>query len=129
MRYGLAHEAELNIYKVLDERGNGTDGSVLAGIERALADGCAVLSMSFGRGAGEGTTENAAYERVASQALDEGCLFIAAAGNSSSRDLGYIAPIDYPANCPSVMAVGAVDSKMRIANFSGGVVLAVAALT
>jgi subtilisin len=120
MRYGIAHEAELRIYKVLDDSGTGGDFDVLAGIEQALADGCDLLSMSFGRGAEEGTAPHPAYEDAAQIGLERGCLFVAAAGNSSSRDVGYIAPIDYPANSPSVMAVGAVDSRLRIANFSCG---------
>jgi subtilisin family serine protease len=120
MRYGIAYDAQLRIYKVLDDSGTAGDGEVLAGIERAITDGCDILSMSFGRGAEGGTVPNIAYETAAQVALDSGCLFIAAAGNSSSRDLGYIAPIDYPANCPSIMAVGAIDSRLKISNFSAG---------
>src|SRR5262249_23750680 len=46
-------------------------------------------------------------------------LIIAAAGNDSSRP-GYIAPVGHPANCPSIMAVGAVDENLKIASFSHG---------
>lgn len=120
MRYGVASGSDLHIYKVLNDKGYGTDGDVLAGIERALEDGCDVISMSFGRGVATGTMPHSIYDEVASAALDVGVLLIAAAGNSSSRDVGHIAPVDYPANSPSIMAVGAVDSRLRIANFSNG---------
>jgi subtilisin len=120
MRYGVAHEADLCIYKVLGNGGYGTDGSVLAGIERALDEGCEVLAMSFGRGAKPENRPNPVFELTAQQALSAGTLIVAAAGNSSSRDIGYRAPIDYPANSPSIMAVGAIDSRLRIANFSAG---------
>ncbi|WP_315720200.1 MULTISPECIES: S8 family serine peptidase [unclassified Bradyrhizobium] len=120
MRYGVAPGTDLHIYKVLNDKGFGTDGDVLAGIEKALEDGCDVISMSFGRGVASGTLPHSIYDDVASAALDVGVLLIAAAGNSSSRDVGHIAPVDYPANSPSIMAVGAVDSRLRVANFSNG---------
>lgn len=121
MRYGVAPGVDLHIYKVLNDKGFGTDGDVLAGIERALEDGCDVISMSFGRGVATGTSPHSIYDDVAGAALDAGVLMIAAAGNSSSRDVGHIAAVDYPANSPSIMAVGAVDSRLRVANFSNGV--------
>jgi subtilisin len=118
MRYGVAPEADLHIYKVLNDSGTGTDGAILAGINQAMVDGCEVISMSLGRGAGNATKSNAAYDAVGQQALDEGRLIVAAAGNSSSRDIGYIAPIDYPANSPTIVAVAAVDSRLNLTNFS-----------
>jgi subtilisin len=120
MRYGIACEADIHIYKVLGDAGYGSDAGVLAGIEQALIDGCDVLSLSLGRSAGLDSRPNPAYERAATLALERGALIVAAAGNSSSRDLNYIAPIDYPANSPSIMAIAAVDSRLRVSNFSCG---------
>jgi subtilisin family serine protease len=48
-----------------------------------------------------------------------GCLIIAAAGNDSNRP-GLVVPTGAPANSPSVVAVAAVDSNLRIASFSNG---------
>jgi subtilisin family serine protease len=59
------------------------------------------------------------YETVAQRALAAGCLIVAAAGNESSRP-GLIAPVGHPANCPSIIAVGAVDASLAIARFSSG---------
>jgi subtilisin family serine protease len=118
MRYGVAPDAELNVYKVLDDSGTGTDGQVLAGLDRAMSDGCDVISMSLGRGAAAGTRSNVVYDAIGQRALEEGRLIIAAAGNSSSRDIGYVAPIDYPANSPTIMAVAAIDSRLGMTNFS-----------
>jgi subtilisin family serine protease len=117
-RFGVAPDADLHIYKVLNDSGYGRESHVLEGIDRALTDECDVISMSFGRSAGSGTVPNAVFEDVAKEALESGTLMIAAAGNTSSRDIGHIAPIDYPANSPSIMAVAAVDSRLAIANFS-----------
>jgi subtilisin family serine protease len=121
-RYGVAPGADLYMYKVLNDRGDGKEGDTLTAIDRAIADGCQVISMSLGRGVGEATAVHPIFESVASAALDAGVLLVAAAGNSSSRDLGIIAPVEYPANCPSIMAVAAIDSRLAVPNFSNGTV-------
>ncbi|MEZ5787389.1 MAG: S8 family serine peptidase [Xanthobacteraceae bacterium] len=117
-RYGIAYEAAVRVYKVLNDGGFGTDGAVLAGIDQALADGCQVITMSFGRSAPPESHFNPIYEDVASEALDAGTVMVAAAGNAISRHQGFAAPIDYPANSPSIMAVAALDRRLDIADFS-----------
>ena len=47
-------------------------------------------------------------------------LVVAAAGNDSARKLGHVAPVGSPADCPSVVAVGAVDQALDVADFSNG---------
>ena len=46
-----------------------------------------------------------------------GTLIVAAAGNDSSRP-GLTNPVSHPANCPSIMAVAALDPALAIASFS-----------
>ena len=48
IRYGVACESNIFCGKVLDDQGEGTDGSILAGIEWALKKKCRVISMSLG---------------------------------------------------------------------------------
>ncbi len=117
-RYGIAYNASIYIGKVLSNGGSGADGGILAGINWAIANGCAVISMSLG-GAVNGAGFSAVYENVAVNALNNGSLIIAAAGNESARP-GIIKPVSHPANCPSIMAVGAVDSALNVASFSCG---------
>lgn len=117
-RYGIAYEALMFIGKVLNNSGSGTDGWILAGINWAVANGCPVISMSLGRAVAPGEPPPVAYETAARNALNRGCLIIAAAGNESDRANGVVRPVGAPANCPSIMAVGAVDENFRIANFS-----------
>jgi subtilisin family serine protease len=117
-RYGIAYEALMFIGKVLNNSGSGTDGWILAGINWAVANGCPVISMSLGRAVAPGEPPPVAYETAARNALNRGSLIIAAAGNESDRAHGVIRPVGAPANCPSIMAVGAVDENFRIANFS-----------
>ncbi len=52
-------------------------------------------------------------------ALKAGTLIVAAAGNESQRPQ-HIAPVGHPANCPSIMAVAALDQRIRVAPFSCG---------
>ena len=125
MRYGVAHNAEIYVGKVLSNQGSGTDGGILAGIDWAISNGCQIISMSLGAPTTVGTTYSPVYETVAQRALERGTLIIAAAGNES-RDFSTGKrkippnPVGRPANCPSIMAVAAVDNNLQIASFSNG---------
>jgi subtilisin len=114
-RYGIAHNDNIFIGKVLSNQGSGTDGQVLAGMEWAVANRCRVISMSLGANV---RTVSAAYEAAGRRALANNCLIIAAAGNNANRAQGNFGFVGRPANSPSIMAVGAVDSQLRIADFS-----------
>lgn len=118
--YGVAYEAEIYAGKVLSNRGSGADGGILSGISWAITNGCAVVSMSLGAAITKGQAYSRTYERVAKRALDKGTLIIAAAGNESERAAGLVAPVGHPANCPSILAVGAVDVHTGVADFSCG---------
>lgn len=118
--YGVAPEVEIYAGKVLSNAGSGSDGGILAGIAWAIMHGCAVVSMSLGAAVRPGDPHSPTFERVARRAVGKGTLIIAAAGNESRRSSGVIAPIGHPANCPSIMAVGAVDVHNAVADFSSG---------
>ena len=99
--------------------GSGTDGTVLAGIDWAVRSGCAIVSLSMGSPVAVGECYSAIYEQVAQRALAQGTLIMAAAGNDSVRPEA-IAPVDHPANCPSILAIAAIDVHLRVAPFSCG---------
>ncbi|TKG71253.1 S8 family serine peptidase [Prauserella endophytica] len=120
--YGVAHEAEIYAGKVLSNAGSGTDGGILSGIQWAISNRCAVVSMSLGAATQPGDPHSRIFETVASRALRQGTLIVAAAGNESRRAEGHIAPVGHPANCPSILAVGAIDVHRAIADFSCGTV-------
>lgn len=121
-RYGIAHNAEIFAGKVLSNQGSGSDRGILAGIEWAIANGCQIISMSLGAPTRPGMSFSRIYERVGQRALNRGSLIIAAAGNSSSsfdgQRLSPPNPVGHPANCPSIMAVAAVNNQLQIAPFS-----------
>jgi subtilisin family serine protease len=118
-RYGIAFGADLYIAKVLDDNAGGTDGNILAGIDWAVRNNCAVISMSLGSPVAVGDSYPHVYEQVAARALAAGSLLIAPAGNASQRP-ETIAPVEHPANCPSILAIGALDPSFAVAPFSNG---------
>lgn len=120
--YGIASEATIYAGKVLGDDGSGSDSGILSGISWAISHGCSIVSMSLGAATTPGQPFSEAFERVAQRAMSRGTLIIAAAGNESQRSAGMIAPVGHPANCPSIMAVGAIDEQEAIADFSSGTV-------
>lgn len=122
IRYGVAYEAEIHVGKVLNDSGSGRESWILAGIEWAVGNGCQVISMSLGRRVQPNEPPDEFYNNAGRLALENGSLIVAAAGNDSWRQYGQIAPVGAPANAESILAVGAIDAKMKIANFSCGAV-------
>ncbi|MGH9279623.1 MAG: S8 family peptidase [Acidimicrobiales bacterium] len=117
-RYGIAYNAKIFAGKVLSNDGVGTDGEVLAGMNWAIDSGCKVISMSLGTPVERGARYSRAFERIAQRALNQGTIIVAAAGNESRRDMNIVNPVSHPANCPSILAVAAVDQNMKVAFFS-----------
>ncbi|MEV5409783.1 S8 family serine peptidase [Thermopolyspora sp. NPDC052614] len=115
-RYGVATEAHVHVGKVLSNAGSGGDRSILAGIAWAISEGCRVISMSLGSPSRVGDTYSRVYEAVAQRALAAGTLIVAAAGNH--RQAPGTVPVSHPANCPSIMAVGALTPNLTVAPFS-----------
>ena len=115
-RYGIAYQSSILVGKVLNNSGSGMQGWILTGINWAIQNRATVISMSLGSPVTLGTPFSPAYEQAAQAALNNGCLIVAAAGNSGANP--QFNPVGSPANCPSVMAVGAVDQSLQRATFS-----------
>ena len=115
-RYGVAFGAQIFVGKVFNNnpRPGASTGSVIAGIEWALSNGCRVVSLSLGVAINQKIMQ---YEVPMRRALQRGTLVVAAAGNNAERpqNVGFVEP---PANADGAMAVGAIDSRLRIAPFS-----------
>lgn len=118
-RYGIAFGADIFMGKVLNNQGRGGDGGILAGIDWAVGNGCQIVSMSLGAPVSPGSGFSAVFEQAARRALAAGTLIVAAAGNESHRP-SVVAPVGHPANCPSIMAVAALDPQLQVAWFSDG---------
>ncbi|MEA4949220.1 MAG: S8 family serine peptidase, partial [Petrimonas sp.] len=117
-RYGVAPEAWIYAGKVMNNEGRGAQAWILDGMTWAANNGCRVLSMSLGSKVLPGQGYDMAYERAARYALSKGTLIVAAAGNDSKRSENQFSPVSSPADCPSILAVGAVNSALQVADFS-----------
>lgn len=114
-RYGVAYGAEIFAGKVLSNAGSGSDSGILAGIEWAIVNGCAVISMSLGADVAQ---SHPPYTAAGSRALDKGSLIIAAAGNNAGRLQGNNGIVGAPANSPYILAVGALNQQLDLTFFS-----------
>ncbi|MES3033768.1 MAG: S8 family serine peptidase [Gemmatimonadota bacterium] len=106
-RYGVAYRSQIFVGKVLTNSGSGSTASVLAGMNWAIANRCAVISMSLGSQA----PVQAAYTNAGTAALNAGCLIVAAAGNAGSQT-------GAPANSPSIFSVASLDRNLTPSSFS-----------
>ncbi|MGW2558613.1 S8 family peptidase [Streptomyces sp. NPDC001514] len=118
-RYGVACDARILAAKVLSNAGSGPDGQILAGMAWAVARGARVISMSLGARVRPGELFPQTYEKLAQRALERGTVIVAAAGNDSGRP-PRIEPVSRPANCPSIVAVSALDKALTPSFFSNG---------
>jgi len=108
-RYGIAFRAAIFAGKVLSNSGSSVGGSVLAGMNWAIANRCEVISMSLG----SQSSAQPYYTAAGQAALNAGLLMIAAAGNAGAN-----VPTGAPANSPTIMAVAALDANLAPAIFS-----------
>lgn len=107
---GVAPEASLHVIKVLNKDGKGSIKNVMEGITHAMNLKVDVLCISLGL----------AYEiplilkQRITEAYDAGVTIVSAVGNTGRPE-----PF-YPARMKEVIAVGGLDSDLKIAQFSNG---------
>ena len=109
---GVAPGAKIKSIKVLDNTGSevldGTVGSVMKGINRAVELELPIINLSLG-----GPTSASAEKKVVLKALDKGVAVIAAAGNDGGNAKMYPACYD-----KDVIVVASTDEMQRRSNFS-----------
>ncbi|GAA2823766.1 S8 family serine peptidase [Nonomuraea rubra] len=93
--------------------GSGWRDALAMGIRYAADHGADVISMSLGGGSGawEGS---AAEEEAVQYAIAKGAVLVASSGNDGAAGNRK----NFPAAYPGVIAVGAVDRRMKVAAFS-----------
>lgn len=102
--FGMAPQASILAYKVLDNSGNGYADDVARAITYAADHGANIISMSLGF-TGSDPAELAAVQYAVSQ----GVLVIAAAGNQS-----YVGSVMYPAAYKEVVAVASLNRNESV---------------
>jgi subtilisin family serine protease len=93
--------------QALDDDGVGDTGSVASGIYRAVSGGAKVINMSLGS-----PSDDPVLKTAVDYAINNGVTVVAAAANDGCNC------IEYPANYPAVIAVGATDANDVRASFS-----------
>lgn len=109
---GVAPQASILAYKILDAAGSGSFSDAIAAVERCRQDGGRITNNSYGSAGDPGTLVRQAFDN----AYNAGILHIAASGNATS--IFTCTTVSYPAQYESVVAVGATTSSDGIASFS-----------
>jgi subtilisin family serine protease len=109
---GVAPKVRIWSVKVLDEKGFGTDEHIAAGVDWVINHAKAVggnwiMSLSLGA-----PDPSPVESELFQKAIDQGILVVAAAGNRG------FPVVDFPAQYPGVMAIGAIDADSKRARFS-----------
>jgi len=122
---GMSWNCNLMTVRVINPEGWGWDEDAAAAIRYAADQGADVINMSFSFGLREGFGENppipdaviAMIEESIQYAVSKGCIVIGAAGNSGDST-GYPGGIDFPADMPETISVGAVDWNAAHSSYS-----------
>lgn len=109
-RYGMAYGSTILNGHVVSVVGVVCDCTIIRGIQWAAQQGAAVVNISAGTTPYLGGY-SAQMEAAALRAKRNNVLVIAAAGNNS-EGVGNL-PVTHPANCPSIMAVAALDHQLK----------------
>lgn len=112
-RKGVAFGARLLSGKVLDDSGQGSFSAVIAGMQWAADSGARVVNLSLGSGA-PSTGLDPLSLAVNALTASHGVLFVASAGNTGPGS----GTVGAPGAADAALAVGAVDSRDRVASFS-----------
>nr|WP_055527958.1 S8 family serine peptidase [Streptomyces graminilatus] len=110
---GVAPGAKLLIGKVLNDKGEGNDSGIMAGMEWAAEQGADVISLSLGGADTPGVDPMEATVNRLSET--KGVLFTIAAGNEGEQGSR---TIDSPGAAADALTVGAVDGHDELASFS-----------
>ncbi|NOR84998.1 S8 family serine peptidase, partial [archaeon] len=122
---GVAPGVKLYNAKVLDDVGDGTTETILAGINWALNpdndtatdDGADIISLSLG---GEYSDPDDPVVIALKDAISKGVTVVISSGNCRSGGCGTFTGVTTPGNTKEAITVGAVDDYNNIAIFSSG---------
>ncbi|PFR31057.1 peptidase S8 [Bacillus cereus] len=111
---GVAPEVDLYSYRVLGPWGGGNTAGILAGIDKAIADGMDVINMSLGA-----QTNDPLYATsvATNNAMLSGVVTVVAAGNAGPNEK----TLGSPGTAALGISVGASDVSMSIPTFNASV--------
>jgi len=117
---GIAPIVKLHICKVLDYQTKGKQTNIIFGIKWAVKHKCKIISLSASAKDSAHRGFDPRYERVLSWAKSKDTLVVASAGDDSHNRPKTIEPLASPANCPSAIAVTAINSFNKLYPISNG---------
>ncbi|WP_261131737.1 S8 family serine peptidase [Bacillus sp. Marseille-Q3570] len=109
---GIAPGASIYAVKVLDKEGNGSQASVLSGLEWAIEHDIDIINLSL-------TSPQGSYalKTMMDHVYNKGILIVAASGNGTQHTEG-IDNVQYPARYGSVIAVGSINKEKKLSEFT-----------
>lgn len=110
--YGIAPEAHLYVVKAFRNNGQTSIKNIIKGVAWCIEKKVDIISMSLGAQVNDPQLHNAIKT-----AISKGIIVTAAAGNDAKGNRNKIS-IDYPASYRETLAVGAINERDVIANFS-----------
>ncbi len=113
----MAPESQLLNVKVLDKNGEGTEASVIAGINYAVDNNANIISLSLG---GFFSDINSPLVSAVEDAINKGVTVVVASGNCRKQGLcGDFTGVATPGNSPNSITVGSVDGENQVDYSSG----------
>jgi uncharacterized repeat protein (TIGR01451 family) len=109
---GVAPDADIYAYRVLGPYGSGSTGAILAGIDKAVADGMDVINMSLGANYNDPLYVTSI---AVNNAVLAGVTAVVSAGNSGNN----MYTLGSPGTSPLALTVGASDTSVTIPTFKG----------
>lgn len=103
---GVSPEAEIYDVKAFGSDGKAGLANILKGIDWAIRNKMQIINMSFGM-----PQPSEALHRIIQKAAANNIIMVASAGNNGKG-------VEYPARYSQVIAVGALNEKGRLADFS-----------
>jgi subtilisin family serine protease len=103
----IAPQSKLLPIRVLDAEGRGNTFTLAYAIEWAVKRGAKIINLSLGT-----TFDSRVLSQVIEEAVDQGVIIVAAAGNNNQPNR------QYPVGYPDVIGVTAVDSRNHKASFA-----------
>ncbi|MCK5400785.1 MAG: S8 family serine peptidase [Flavobacteriaceae bacterium] len=110
-QYGVAYKSNIYSCKVLDSQQKGYQSDVIRGVFWAIKNNCKVINISYGIQNNGNRPYDIVFERAIKFAFNNSCITIIAIGNDSTRKKKQFKALCSPSDCPTAIAVSAIDKK------------------
>lgn len=114
---GIVNNIRILPIKASNYKGETSASTISRAILKAVENKVNIINLSIGGPKSEGTQT---LKDAVNKALESNILFISATGNESIRNKGLISDVTVPAAYPGVLAVGAINRKDQVADYSNG---------